>query len=122
MTGLFTYTSIFKLLPLATVIFFSKREEEHNHFTRGSKGLSNQYARTNYKCFSLTCRQWRRPGAKFGGDGKIFRGPRFLNDVLFGIKFPFSRLKFLMTFFSHRPGFSDFPFLLPYFPYLCYVK
>src|SRR6218665_61323 len=27
--------------------------------------------------------QWRRPGAEFGGDGKIFRGPRFLNDVLF---------------------------------------
>src|SRR6218665_1275970 len=26
-------------------------------------------------------------------------------------KFPFSRPKFLMTFFSHRPGFSDFPFL-----------
>src|SRR6218665_4036876 len=23
--------------------------------------------------------QWRRPGAEFGGDGKFFRGPRFLN-------------------------------------------
>src|SRR6218665_1646677 len=32
-------------------------------------------------------------------------------------KFPFSRQKF-QTFFSHRPGFSDFPFLSPDFPYL----
>ena len=53
------------------------------------------------------------------GDGKIFRGPRFLNDVFLGtIKFPFSRPKFLMTFFSHSPGFSDFPFLFPDFSYL----
>src|SRR6218665_1141699 len=28
--------------------------------------------------------QWRRPGAEFGGDGEILRGPRFLNDVFFG--------------------------------------
>ena len=41
------------------------------------------------------------------GDGKIFRGPKFLNDLL-RKKFPFSRPKFLMTFFSHRPYFSDF--------------
>ena len=34
-----------------------------------------------------------------GGDGEIFRRPRFLNDVLFGEKFSFSRPKFLMTFF-----------------------
>jgi len=34
----------------------TKREEEHNHYTRGSKGLSNQYAWTNYRRFSLTCR------------------------------------------------------------------
>src|SRR6218665_902514 len=54
--------------------------------------------------------QWRRPGAEFGGR-KIFRGPRlFLNDF-FRKEFPFSRPKFSMTFFSHRPGFSDFPYL-----------
>src|SRR6218665_2657131 len=35
---------------------------------------------------------------------------------------PFSREKFLMTFFSHQPGFSDFPFLLLDFPYFCYVR
>jgi len=28
--------------------------------------------------------QWRRPGAEFKGDGKICRGPRFLNDVFSG--------------------------------------
>src|SRR6218665_1943089 len=27
-----------------------------------------------------------------------------------------------MPFFSYRPHFSDFPFLFPHFPYLCYVK
>src|SRR6218665_2217615 len=27
-----------------------------------------------------------------------------------------------MTFFSHRPNFSDFPFLFLEFPYLYYVK
>src|SRR6218665_3093528 len=43
------------------------------------------------------------------GDGKKFRGPRYLDDDFFLKKFPFSRPKFLMTFFSHRPGFSDFP-------------
>src|SRR6218665_3399998 len=26
------------------------------------------------------------------------------------------------VFFSHRPGFSDFPFLFPDFPYVYYVK
>src|SRR6218665_3003213 len=43
--------------------------------------------------------------------------------TFFGVKFRFSRQKFLMTFFfSHRPHFSDFPFLFPDFPYLCYIK
>src|SRR6218665_3265701 len=45
--------------------------------------------------------------------------------TVFSKKFPFSRPKFLMkflVFFSHRPGFSDFPFLFPDFLYLYYVK
>src|SRR6218665_282509 len=60
--------------------------------------------------------QWRRPGAEFGSDNKLFRGPKFLNDV-FRKKFPFSWPKFLMTFyfFSHRPGFSNFLFIFPDF-------
>src|SRR6218665_332866 len=29
-------------------------------------------------------RQWRRPGAEFGGTQKSFCGPRFLNDVFSG--------------------------------------
>src|SRR6218665_3579681 len=44
-------------------------------------------------------RQRRRPGVEFGGR-KIFSRT----------KIPFSRRKFLMTFFSHRPGSSDFTF------------
>src|SRR6218665_2092020 len=56
--------------------------------------------------------QRRRPGAEFGGDGKKFRRPRFLNDNFFRKNFSFSRPKFLMTFFSHRPGFSVFLCLL----------
>jgi len=35
------------------------------------------------------CGQWLRPGAEFGGDGQIFRGPKFLNDVFFGKNFHF---------------------------------
>src|SRR6218665_1691746 len=42
---------------------------------------------------------WRRPGAEFERDAKKFRGPRFLIDDFFLEKFPFSRPKFLMTFF-----------------------
>src|SRR6218665_828880 len=34
----------------------------------------------------------------------------------------FSRPKFLVTFLSHRPDFSDFPFLFQDFLYLYYVK
>src|SRR6218665_99188 len=44
---------------------------------------------------SAAAETWRR----VWGDGKIFRGPRFLNDVFSRKKCPFSRSKFLMTFF-----------------------
>src|SRR6218665_3521685 len=48
------------------------------------------------------------------GDGQIFRGPRFQNDVIFGKKnFFLSSTMFLEFFFS---------FLLSDFPYLCCVK
>src|SRR6218665_2732878 len=40
----------------------------------------------------------------------------------FGKKFPFSRPTILMTFFSHRPGFSDFYSLFSDSPYLYCVK
>src|SRR6218665_2980391 len=33
------------------------------------------------KLLPLAHFQWRRPGAEFGGHGKIVRGPRFLNYV-----------------------------------------
>src|SRR6218665_4158666 len=53
--------------------------------------------------------------------GKIFADHDF-SMRFFSEKFAFSRPKFLMIFFSHRPGFSDFPFVFPDFPYLYYVN
>src|SRR6218665_2723603 len=74
---------------------------------------------TSSSIFSLA--QWRRPGAEFGGDGKFFRGPRFLNDV-FRRKILIFTAKISYDFFSHRPCFLDFPFLFPDCPYLYCVK
>jgi len=56
MTGLFTYKPLYNLLTPATVKLFTSINEVHEHFTRGSKGLATQYARTNYRRFSLSCR------------------------------------------------------------------
>src|SRR6218665_578749 len=44
--------------------------------------------------------------------------------TFFRKKCPFARPKFLMTFFSHRPGFSDFAFTFPRFSLslLCYMS
>ena len=61
--------------------------------------------------------QWWRPGAEFGGTNKFFADQDFWM-TFFRKQFPCSRPKFLMIFFSHWTGFSDFPFLLPDFPYL----
>ena len=58
---------------------------------------------------------WRRV---WEGDGKIVRGPRFLNEVFFGKNFHFHGQSSWWPIFSHWPGFSDFPFLFPDFPYL----
>ena len=38
--------------------------------------------------------QWRRPGVEFGGDGKNFRGQRFLNNVFFEKYFHFGGQSF----------------------------
>jgi len=48
-----------------------------------------------------------------GGDLAPSLGGRFFRK-----KIRFSRRKFLMTFFSHRPDFSDFAFLFPDIAYL----
>jgi len=61
----------------------------------GGKCLINAVAET-----------WRR----VWGDGKFFRGPRFLNEVFFREKCPFSRQKFLMTFLVFDHIFRNFPF------------
>src|SRR6218665_2607723 len=52
-----------------------------------------------------TAQTWRR----VWGTEKISRTKISLNDDFFWKKFPFSRPKFSDDFFSHRPGFSDFP-------------
>ena len=57
---------------------------------------------------------WRR----VWGDGKNFRQPR----RLFLKKLPFSGKNFWLPFFSHRPGFSNFPSLLHDFPDLYFVR
>src|SRR6218665_3056883 len=54
---------------------------------------------------------WRRVWG--GGDGQIFRGPRFLNEIFS------EKISIFTTLFSHRPGFSFFPFFFPFFPFLC---
>ena len=55
MTGLFTYKSIFNLLPPATIKLFTPVDEVHEHFTRGSHGLTTQYALTNYYIRGSPC-------------------------------------------------------------------
>src|SRR6218665_3863854 len=42
--------------------------------------------------------------------------------TIFLEKFPVFTPKILMTFFGHRPGLSDFPFVFPDSPYLFSVK
>src|SRR6218665_2418194 len=54
--GIFMYKAINKLLPIMFQNFFVRRDEEHDHYTRASGNLSVQYARTNYRRFSLFCK------------------------------------------------------------------
>jgi len=61
---------------------------------------TNSQSNTHTYTHTHTRTHGRRPGAEFGGTQKKFCG-------LFRKKFPFSRRKILMTFFSHWPGFSD---------------
>jgi len=62
----------------------------------------------------LTSGQRRRPGAEFGGRKHFFAGQDFWMT--------FFSAKISDDFFSRRPRFSDFPFLIPDFLYLYYVK
>src|SRR6218665_1649971 len=54
--GIFMYKAINKLLPIMFQSFFVRRDEEYDHYTRASWNLSVQYARTNYRRFSLFCK------------------------------------------------------------------
>src|SRR6218665_65532 len=57
--------------------------------------LCFKWPKSNIAILYPVAETWRR----VWGDGKFFRGPRFLNYVFFRKKFPFSPRKFLMTFF-----------------------
>ena len=63
-------------------------------------------------------KQCRRPGAEFWGGTETFFADQDFWITFFRKKFPFHCKNFWWPFFSHRPGFSDFPFLFPNFPYL----
>ena len=110
--------------------YWIQRAIGHAHFTLGgappvaARGccLSSTVFLRTFLVFST---HW--VGFSSGGDLAPSLGERrnFSRTKMrfFRKKFPFSRQKFLMTFFfRHRPGFSDFPFLFPDFPYLCYAK
>src|SRR6218665_33659 len=78
---------------------------------------------TTYKFIfwaSVVCTQWRRPGAQFGGNGNIFGGPKFLNDVFRTKISIFTPKNSDDLFLSHRPGFSDFCSLFSDSSYLLY--
>ena len=78
----------------------------------------------NLRWGNAVAETWRR----VWGDGKFSRGgPRLMNYVFFwkNLKISIFTVKIsddLFFFFSHRPGFSDFPFLFADLPYLYYVQ
>ena len=55
--------------------------------------------------------QWRRPGADFGGTKFFFADQDFWMMTFFGKNVHFHAKNFWWPFFSHRPDFSDFPYL-----------
>jgi len=52
-------------------------------------------------------RQWRRPGAEFGGTQTNFSRPKISEWRFFGKNFHFQVTNLWWPFFSHRPGFSQ---------------
>ncbi len=54
--GLFMYKALNKLLPPMFQHYFTKRHDVHDYYTRASGSLSVQYARTDYRRFSLSCK------------------------------------------------------------------
>ena len=54
--GLFMYKDLNELLPPMFQHCFTKRHDVHDHYTRASGTLSVQYARTDYRRFSIFCK------------------------------------------------------------------
>src|SRR6218665_1771369 len=93
----------------------------HHHYRRHSHGRRRRPHLTHHQRQHQNLyhhHQWRKPGAEFEGTEKFFAD----QDEVFSEKFPFWRQKFLMTFFSNRPDFSNFPSLFPDFPELYFVS
>ena len=66
--------------------------------------------------------QWRRPGVEFGGDGKNFHNPRFLNDAFFGKNFHLQGKHFWWLFLVIDQVFRIFPLFSQIFCNLYYIK
>lgn len=56
LTGNFLFKYFNNLLPPVFTNFFTKTIDVHEHYTRAVSGLTVQYARTNYRRFSLYCK------------------------------------------------------------------
>jgi len=68
---------------------------------------------------SAVAETWRRG---WGGRKYFFEDQDFWVTFFWEKNLHFHGQNFWWPFFSHRPGVSDFPFLLPDFSYLYYVK
>ena len=80
-----------------------------------------QYRKISYlTTLAMLYKQWRRPGAEFGG-WKNFPPRTKISEWRFFLKKSIFTAKISDDFFSHRPGFWDFPFLFLDFPCLYYV-
>ena len=84
-----------------------------NRFTSPSASLllyDSSWKISSNSRFSAT-----RPGAEFGRNGTIFRGPRFLNNVFLGKNFYFQVQHFWRPFLVIDQVFRIFPFFLRFY-------
>src|SRR6218665_184509 len=71
-----------------------------SHYGSNNTGLT-QYGSSTMWVKSAAAETWRR----VWGDEKIFRGPKFLNDVFWEKNVHVHVQNFSCPFFSHRPRF-----------------
>jgi len=88
-----------------------------SHYGSNNTGLT-QYGSSTMWVKSAAAETWRR----VWGDEKIFRGPKFLNDVFWGKMSIFTSKNSHYLFFNHRPRFFLILTLSSDSPYLYCVK